>query len=768
MKTRIIQDEPEPGRVCEDPAASPNGARNLAARIGCWSARHRKKAIFGWLAFVVLAFAIGNAVGTKTLESAELGVGESGRADKAAFNALPKKAEESVLVQSKTLSARSPEFRSAVADVEVRLRKTEDVNNVVGPYSAAAASQVSPDKHSVLVTFELPGDSATTKKSVTPALAAVAAAQKAHPNLRVEQVGDASIQKGLTEKDNQDLGKAALTSLPITLVILIIAFGSLVAAGVPLLLAISSVLAAMGLVGILSHVSPVSSVINEVILLIGLAVGVDYALFYLKREREERAAGKSPAAALDTAAGTSGRAVLISGLTVIVAMAGMYLGGSPIFASFATGTIVVVAVCVVGSVTVLPAVLAKLGDRVDSGRVPLLGGMKRRIAQASPWGRLVDRVLKRPLFWALLSGGFLLALAVPTLGLHTALPGTETYSRDVSVMRTFDRVQAAFPSESLPATVVVKADDVTSPAVAAGIAKLERAARSRPDLFEGPATIERSPDKTVAVVALPSAGNGTDAASNRTLDRLRQDIVPATVGKVDGVQADVTGSAAGSKDFNESLKSHIPYVFVFVLSAAFLLLLITFRSIVIPIKAILLNLLSVGAAYGVLVLIFQDGRGENLLSFESNGAITPWLPLFLFVILFGLSMDYHVFILTRIREAYDSGMSTQEAVRHSIKSTAGTVTSAAAVMVAVFLVFATTSSLELKQMGVGLAVAILLDATIIRGILLPTTMTLLGDRNWWLPKSLRWMPRVSHGADPIPPAPNVAPAPKRAPAATPA
>jgi uncharacterized membrane protein YdfJ with MMPL/SSD domain len=769
MKTRIIQDGPAPDRVCETPAATPTGTRNLAARIGCWSARHRKKAIFGWLAFVILAFAIGNAVGTKTLESAELGVGESGRADKAAFNALPKKAEESVLVQSKTLSARDPQFRSAVADVSARLRKTADVKHVVGPYSAAGASQVSADKHSVLVNFDLPGNTETTSKSVTPALAAVAAAQQANPDLRVEQVGDASIQKALVEKDNQDLGKAALTSLPITLVILIIAFGSLIAAGVPLLLAISSVLATMGLVAILSHVSPVSSVINEVILLIGLAVGVDYALFYLKREREERAAGKSPAAALDTAAGTSGRAVLISGLTVIIAMAGMYLGGSPIFTSFATGTIVVVAVCVVGSVTVLPAVLSKLGDRAAMGRVPLLGGLKRRIAEASPWARLVDRVLKRPLLWALLSGGFLLALAAPTLGLHTALPGTETYSRDVSVMRTYDRVQGAFPSESLPATVVIKADDVTAPSVVAGVAKLERAARNRPNLFDGPATIKRSSDKTVLTIAIPSAGNGTDAASNRTLDRLREAIVPATVGKVDGVQADVTGSAAGSKDFNTSLKSHIPYVFVFVLSAAFLLLLITFRSIVIPIKAILLNLLSVGAAYGVLVLIFQDGRGEKLLSFDSNGAITPWLPLFLFVILFGLSMDYHVFILTRVREAYDSGMSTQQAVKHAIKSTAGTVTSAAAVMVAVFSVFATTSSLELKQMGVGLAVAILLDATIIRGILLPTTMTLLGDRNWWLPKSLGWMPRISHGADAVPPvAPAPVPTPKRAPAPTPA
>jgi uncharacterized membrane protein YdfJ with MMPL/SSD domain len=530
---------------------------------------------------------------------------------------------------------------------------------------------------------------------------------------------------------------------------------------VPLLLAVSGVLATMGLVGLISHITPVASVINEVILLIGLAVGVDYALFYLRREREERAAGRSEEAALQAAAATSGRAVLISGFTVIIAMAGMYLGGAPTFASFATGTILVVAVCVIGSLTVLPAVLSKLGDRVDKGRIPLLGRLKGRMAKASPWSRVVDRVLKRPLLSALLSGGLLAALALPTLGLHTALPGIETFSRDLPVMRTYDRIQAAFPSESVPATVVVKADDVTAPKVAAAMARLESAARERPDLFEGPATIEVSPGNTVATIALPSRGNGTDAASNRTLDGLRDELVPATLGKVAGVQADVTGAAAGTRDFNETMKAHIAYVFAFVLSAAFLLLLVTFRSIVIPIKAILLNLLSVGAAYGVLVLVFQDGRLEGLLGFDSNGAITPWLPLFLFVILFGLSMDYHVFILTRIREAYDGGMTTEEAVRSSIKSTAGTVTSAAVVMVGVFGIFATLSSLELKQMGVGLAVAILIDATIIRGVLLPATMTLLGDRNWWLPQRLGWMPRISRGAERTPIRPKVkAPTPK--------
>jgi uncharacterized membrane protein YdfJ with MMPL/SSD domain len=728
-----------------------NQSRNIAARAGRWSAQHRTKAIVGWLAFVVLAFFVGNnMIGMQILENQKSGVGEAGRADKNAFNAFPKRAKESVLVQSATLEANDPKFKAAVGDVVGRLQKTKNVRKIVSPYSAGATANISPGGHSALVDYEIPGDAAKTKLSIDAPLATIAATAKAHGDFRVEPFGDASTQKAFAKKDGEDFMKATFTSLPLTLLILVVAFGSLMAAGVPLLLAISGVLGTMGLVAFVSQVSPVPSVINEVILLIGLAVGVDYSLFYLRREREERAAGQGEAAALEAAAATSGRAVLISGFTVIIAMAGMYLGGAPTFASFATGTIIVVAVAVVGSLTVLPALLSKLGDRVDKGKVPFLGRLKASMAKASIWSRVVDRVLRRPLLSALVSGGLLLALALPTARLHTAVPGFETFSRDLPVMQTYDRIQAAFPSESIATSVVVKADDVTAAPIAAAMTKLETAARARKDVFEGPATVELSPDNTVATISLPSIGNGTNAASRRALDAMRDELIPATLGQVDGVQADVTGAAAGNRDFNDAMTSHIVYVFAFVLTAAFLLLLFTFRSLVIPTKAILLNLLSVGAAYGVLVLVFQDGRGESVLGFHSNGAITPWLPLFLFVILFGLSMDYHVFILTRIRKAYDSGMDTERAVSSSIKNTAGVVTSAAVVMVGVFGVFASLSSLELKQMGVGLATAILIDATIIRGVLLPATMSLLGDRNWWLPSWLSWLPEVSHGADKAP------------------
>jgi uncharacterized membrane protein YdfJ with MMPL/SSD domain len=424
---------------------------------------------------------------------------------------------------------------------------------------------------------------------------------------------------------------------------------------------------------------------------------------------------------------------------VMVAMAGMYLGGISNFASFATGTILVVAVAVLGSLTVLPAVLSKLGDKVNRGRVPFIGRLKSR-GGVGIWSRILDRVLRRPLLSAIVAAGVLVALTVPVLGMQTSLGGTDDTSRDLKVMRTYDRVQAAFPSEGSAEMVVIKADDATSSKVTSGIKALESGVSARPALFEGKPSVEYSPNKSVAIVTVPTTGNGTDDLSNRASDALRGDIVPSTVGELDGVQAYTTGEASATGDFNDAMIGHLPLVFAFVLSAAFLLLLVTFRSIVIPLKAIVLNMLSVGSAYGLMTLVFQHGLGESLGL--GKGPIAAWLPLFLFVILFGLSMDYHVFILTRIREAFDRGMSTGDAVAHGIKSTAGTVTSAAVVMVAVFSMFALSSELQMQQMGIGLAAAVLIDATIIRGILLPATMKLLGDWNWWLPSKLNWLPKL--------------------------
>jgi uncharacterized membrane protein YdfJ with MMPL/SSD domain len=522
-----------------------------------------------------------------------------------------------------------------------------------------------------------------------------------------------------------------------------------VAAGVPLLLAITAVTAAIGLFGPISQIWPVDQSITSVVLLIGLAVGVDYSMFYLRREREERASGRSEEASLEAAAATSGRAVLVSGIIVIIAMAGMYVAGASTFVSFATGCILVVAIAVIGSLTVLPAVLSKLGDRINKGSIRFLHP-ERRTGEAGLWSGILERVLRHPAISLVLAGGVLLILAVPVLHIHTATSSVDDLPRDLKVMQTYDRIQEAFPGGPLPATVAVKAPDVRAKQVQRQIAAL----KARGEEIGKPVTIDVSPDKTVAEVEIPLPGNGTDSESLNGLATIRNDIVPQTVERVPGVTGDVTGQAAGSKDFNDLMKDRIPFVFLFVFGLAFVLLMIAFRSIVIPIKAILLNLLSVGAALGVVTWGFQDGHLEGLMGFTSNGAVTAWLPLFLFVVLFGLSMDYHVFILTRVREAYDDGMSTKDAVGHGIKTTASVVTAAAIVMVGVFSVFATLSSIEFKEFGVGLAVAVLLDATLVRGVLLPATMRLLDDWNWYLPKWLEWLPRVSAEApEPPPPEP---------------
>jgi uncharacterized membrane protein YdfJ with MMPL/SSD domain len=716
---------------------------NIAARAGRWSAQHRRTAVLGWLAFVIAAIVLGSAIGTKQISQDSNGVGESGRAQQILHDRFPQHASEQVLIRSSTLTTRDAQFAAAIRDVVGRLSAVHTVQNVRSPLRPGDRGAISRDGHSALVQFEITGKRDNADKRVGASLAATAAARQAHPQFAIAQAGDASSTKALNRSFNDDFAKARSLSLPITLIILILAFGALVAAGIPVLLAITGVGATLGLVAAVSHIAAVDPSVSEVVLLIGMAVGVDYSLFYMRREREERAAGRDEQAALQAAAATSGRSVLVSGLTVMTAMAGMYLAGDKTFASMATGTILVVAVAMLGSLTVLPALLSTLGDRVMKGRVPFVARRRESGAEPRIWGAVVDRALRAPVVAMLIAGGAVVALAIPAFGLHTATPGLQGLPKGLPIVQTLNRIEAAFPGGPMPASVVIEARDVNSPQVQSGIAQLERHALGT-GLIHQPFTVQTNPAHDVAVVSMPLSGTGTDALSNRALDALRSQVIPGTIGTVPGTKVQVGGNTAGSKDFNDSMKSHLPLVFGFVLTMAFLLLLVTFRSIVIPITAIVLNLLSVGAAYGVLVLVFQHTWAQNLLDFRSTGAITSWLPLFLFVILFGLSMDYHVFILSRIREGYDRGLRTDKAIAHGIKSTAGPVTSAAIVMVAVFAIFGSLGALEFKQLGVGLAVAILIDATLIRAVLLPATMTLLGDANWYLPRRLSWLPRVAH------------------------
>jgi len=722
-----------------------SGGDGIAARAGRWSAAHRKKAIFGWLALVIIALFAGSSVGLHEPAPAKQYDGESRQAEQILADAgYREPAGEMVLVQSKTKNASDPAFRDAVADVKKAVSRQASVAGVTG-------TTVSKDGHSALVQFDMRGDSEDAVDTIEPVMTAVEGVAAQHDDLSIRQFGSASSQKELDDTIGKDFQKAESMSLPVTALILFVAFGALVAAGIPLLLGLTAVAGSFGIVNLISLALPMSDQAS-LILLIGLAVGVDYSLFYLRREREERAKGASEDVALQTAAATSGRAVLVSGMTVVIAMAGMFVTGNEGFTSMAVGTIVVVAVAVLGSLTVLPATLSALGDRIEKGRVPFLGRRRGTAGESRMWGAVIDRVMRRPKLSLVLAGGLLLAMSIPALSMQTKQSGFEALPPDLEVVQTYKAVQKAFPSESDPATVVVKASDVTAPAVQQGIRDLQAAAKGDPQIVGG-ITQEVNRDHTVTRldVALPGDGNSDQAQD--ALTHLREDLLPATVNRVDGVTAAVTGTAAQTADFNSLMKGRTPIVFAFILGLAFLLLMATFRSIVIPIKAILLNLLSVGAAYGVVTAVFQKGWGESLLNFESNGGVANWLPLFLFVILFGLSMDYHVFILSRVRELVQRGKSTDEAVAEGIKSTAGTVTAAAVVMVAVFAIFGTLSMLDMKEIGVGLAVAILIDATIVRGVLLPASMKLLGDWNWYLPKRLHWLPEIKHGEPEAVPAP---------------
>ena len=715
-------------------------SRNVAARMGRWSAAHWKTATFGWLAFVLVAFGLGGMVGTKNIDSTD-GPGESGRMNRILEDGFKQPASEHVLIQSRSARVGETAFDAAIAEVVAHVSKVADVRAVRSPLVPDYSDQISKDRHSALVQFQIRGDKEDAADKIAPVLTAVAAAQAAHPSITIGEFGDASAEKGVVESYDEDLGKAGALSLPITLIVLVLTFGSLVAAGIPLLLALSAVFATFGLVAVSSLVLPVAMQAPAMVLLIGLAVGVDYSMFYLNRERQERAAGRSERAALEAAAATSGRSVLISGLTVIVAMAGMFLTGDKTFASLALATILVVAVAVVGSLTVLPAILSRLGDKVERGRVPFVGRSRRNDGEGRIWGAIVDRVLARPALAAALSAGVLLVLAAPAVQLRLAAQGPDSFPDSIGVIKTYDRMQDAFPGSALPANVVVEAPDVRSATMRGAIAELESRALASGLAFE-PITVDVNGAGTVANITVPIAGNGTDARSNAAFRMLRNDVVPDTVGAVVDTEAGVTGQTAQWRDEAEALKSNLPPVVAFVLLFAFILMLVAFRSIVVAAKAIVLNLLSVAAAYGVLVLVFQHGIGGGLLGVSSAAGIDSVVPLLLFVILFGLSMDYHVFILSRIRETFDRGKSMDEAVSHGIKSTAGVVTSAAVVMVAVFAIFATLQWPFFKQFGVGLATAILIDATIVRGVLLPASMKLLGDWNWYLPRWLEWLPRL--------------------------
>jgi uncharacterized membrane protein YdfJ with MMPL/SSD domain len=726
-------------------------SNNIAARMGRWSASHWKTAVFGWLAFVIAAFYIGNVVGTKNIKDEDSGTGQSHRADQILKDGFPESdaLTEIVLVQSSSKTVGDPQFRSTVNQVIETVKSNSAIKNVKSPLDGAHPDQVSKDRHTAMVTWEMKGTYDDAKAKIDAVEAAVTKVGDRHPSFYVGEAGSVSSQKALDKMFNDQLKTAGERSIPITIIVLLLVFGALVAVGVPLLLALSGVIATIGLVALPSHLVPMDQNVAAVILLIGLAVGVDYSLFYLKREREERAAGKGSRAAIEAASATSGRSVLISGFTVMIAMAGMMFAGDKSYLGFGIATMMVVGIAMLGSLTVLPALLSKLGDRVEKGKIPFLHRLRRDTGENRFWKRILAPAMRRPGIAAAVAGGALLVLALPVLNLHTAQSGMDVLPNSAPTVETIKKINSEFGNGETSMTEVAIKANIDSPETQRAIAGLKTKVEAA-QLNTGSIDVAVNRPHTVARVDIPLIGKGTDGKSNAALQTLRNDILPATIGKVTGAEYGVTGLTAQSADGNALLKRKAPIVFGFVLVFAFGLLLVTFRSIVIAVKAVLLNLLSVGAAYGVLIAVFQWGWGESLLGFQGNGGIASWLPIFMFVILFGLSMDYHVFIVSRIREAYDRGMKTADAIEHGIVTTAGVVSSAALVMVGAFAVFALMPILDMKEMGVGLAAAVLIDATVVRAVLLPATMRLLGESNWYLPRWLEWLPRLEHGDGPAP------------------
>jgi RND superfamily putative drug exporter len=709
--------------------------------------------------FVVLAMGLGSAAGRVDVEDSDQLKGETHTAARIVEDAgIDEPASETVLIQARDgrMTATDAEFRAAVTAVVDAVQATGEVTGVTSPYETKTISK---DGRSALVQFDMRGESDTAGERIEPVLNAVEKVQKDHESLRIEEIGGASMMKTFDDALGDDFQKAEYSAVPVALGILLIAFGALVAALLPVLLAITAIMATMGLMGLVSHVMPMSETANSVMLLVGLAVGVDYCLFYLRREREEREAGRDARTALRIAAATSGRAIIVSGVTVCVAMAGMLFTGLAEFEAMGLASLMVVAVAMVGSVTVLPALLSLLGGRVEKGRIPFLS--RRRGAgkgESRFWTAVLKGVLAKPVVSVVVAAGALLAIAAPAVGMKTQnLTLDQEFGDSLPIVQTYNRVNEAFPGGSDPAEVVVKADDINAPEVESALADFRERAISS-GASRGPVEIKLHDEQNLAFVYVPLVGGSDLDKAGASLDTLRTEVRPATLLKVEGVQAPITGQVAGSQDFNDQLAGAVVPVFAFVVVFAFGLMLLSFRSLTIALTSIVLNLLSVGAAYGILVAVFQHGWGASLVGAEGVGAIISWLPLFLFVILFGLSMDYHVFVVSRIREARLRGRTTNEAIKHGVVTTAGVVTSAAVIMVAVFAIFGTLSMQSMKQMGVGLAAAVLIDATIIRGVLLPAVMALLGEHNWYLPKWLHRLPDLTHDESPEAAA---APAPTR-------
>ncbi len=738
-------------------ARRPESKPPWTVRVAGFSARHRWPVFGLWFVFTLGLFAASLQLGGTQAVEAVSNEQRSRYESTEAFQVFSPPGTSTVAPSSQYLlvlssgsaTVEDPGFVAAVNDALAKmgaLRATVDgatgpvFEQFANPLTAPPdAGLVSADRTAVRIIARVPGEGAELAARLEPVPAFLADLRAGHPAVEMHALNNTIANDQIQELVSSDLDASLRLTIPLTFLILLIAFGAVVAAIVPLVLAVTSLLAAFGVLGIYSQlISPVSPYATQLVVLIGLAVAVDYSLFMLTRFRSERRHGRQKLAAIHVASSTAGRAVFFSGLAVMISIAGLFLLDDPLFRSMAIGTIAVVLIAVIGSLTFLPATLAILADGVNRFRLPFLRG--EREEGSGPWSRVVRQVMRRPLGYAVVAASALLLAASPVLRLHIGQTDFSSFPDSIDSVVALRVLDDKWPQGTTLDLDVVVTRANEEPTRAA-IDRMSQRILAIPGI-SGPPKSFLSPNGTVADVSFTMSGGRNDLHNRDIVRQVRSQIVPEVFGSLPGVRALVSGDAAHAVDVGNFYAAGMPLVMLFVLTLSFLLLLIAFRSIVIPIKAILLNLLSTGAAYGLLVLVFQEGWFASQLGLKP-GVIEAFVPVFIFTILFGLSMDYHVFILTRVKEARDHGLSSNEAVARGISVTAGTVTSAAAIMVVVFAVFVTLQLVIIRQLGFGLAVAVFLDATVIRSILLPASMRLLGEWNWWLPGFLSWLPHVT-------------------------
>ena len=687
-------------------------ALNPIGKIAAWSALHRWWVVAGSILVLVVMMFVLNTVETKELDYEGEGESAEGAAlitDGFDSSFVP---TEQLLFSNPSLDAESPAYRSTVQGLVSELRELPEVESVVSFYDTDSPEMVSDDGHVVRAQVVLAGDFDDAEDNIGTVLEPVLAANADQPDFEISMAGPASLLHEEERISEEDFSNMIVITMILALSFMLIAFRGVIAAIIPLILAVGSIFAALGVATLVSYAFPMIDILAQVVLLMGMAVGVDYSLFIVSRYRNERKAGRSKMEAIATASNTTGRAVFYAGLTVLLSLVGLIFTGSDIFISMAVGVIIVVLIALVASLTLLPAMLAVLGDKVDALRLPIIG-RDRGDSGGGIWGAITDKVLARPAVIATITATALIALAIPALSLNLGFAqGSDALHDDVVSKRAMELLEENFAAGlATPAFVIIEDADVTSGPVQASVTNLI-AALEQDEAFSRPFNVVENGQGNLLFVEVPLTASSDEDEAEASIRHLRSDIIPDAFSSSTAITY-VSGAAAGSLDFTDQMTESAPYVFAFILGLAFILLLVMFRSIVIPFKAIALNLLSVGAAYGVVVMVFQWGWGISLLGSESTGVVGAWLPLFLFAIVFGLSMDYHMLLLNRIKESYDEGFSNEESVSRGIKLTAGQITSAAAIMVGVFGTFALGRGIDTQQMGLGLGVAVLIDATVI-------------------------------------------------------